>query len=57
MSIDNTGFQGDGMTVVPTGGCYDCGGRSVLKVNVKDGMAVRVDADEGEQPQGVISGS
>ena len=37
--------------IVPTGGCYDCGGRCVLRVHVKDGRAVRVETDEGEEPQ------
>ncbi|MDM7999176.1 MAG: molybdopterin-dependent oxidoreductase [Dehalococcoidia bacterium] len=37
--------------VVPTGACYDCGGRCVLKVHVKDGVATRVETDDGEEPQ------
>ncbi|MDD5093621.1 MAG: molybdopterin-dependent oxidoreductase [Dehalococcoidia bacterium] len=37
--------------IVPTGGCHDCGGRCVLKVHVKDGVAVRVETDDGEEPQ------
>jgi anaerobic dimethyl sulfoxide reductase subunit A len=36
---------------VPTGGCADCGGRCVLKVHVKDGVAIRVETDDGEEPQ------
>lgn len=37
--------------IVPTGACYDCGGRCVLKVHVKDGVAIRVETDDGEEPQ------
>jgi len=37
--------------IVPTGACYDCGGRCVLKVHVKDGVAVRVETDDGDEPQ------
>ncbi len=40
-----------GTRIVPTGACYDCGGRCVLKVHVKDGVAVRVETDDGEEPQ------
>ncbi|MFC1944512.1 molybdopterin-dependent oxidoreductase [Chloroflexota bacterium] len=39
------------MTIISTGGCYDCGGRCVLKVHVKDGVAVRVETDDGDEPQ------
>jgi anaerobic dimethyl sulfoxide reductase subunit A len=38
-------------TIVPTGGCYDCGGRCVLKVHVKDGKMIRVETDDGDAPQ------
>jgi len=51
MTTNKTGLQGGEVTVVPTGGCYDCGGRCVLKVHVRDGVAIRVDADDGEEPQ------
>ncbi|MBW2144468.1 MAG: molybdopterin-dependent oxidoreductase [Deltaproteobacteria bacterium] len=51
MTTKKSGLQGSEVTVVPTGGCYDCGGRCVLKVHVKDGVAIRVDADDGEEPQ------
>ena len=37
--------------IIPTGGCYDCGGRCVIKVHVKDGVAIRVETDDGEEPQ------
>ncbi|MFO8011401.1 MAG: molybdopterin-dependent oxidoreductase [Desulfosalsimonadaceae bacterium] len=40
-----------GIKIVNSGGCYDCGGRCVLKIHVKDGKAVRVESDEGEEPQ------
>lgn len=37
--------------MILTGACYDCGGRCVIKVHVKDGVAVRVETDNGEEPQ------
>jgi len=37
--------------IVPTGACYDCGGRCVLKVHVRVGVATRVETDDGEEPQ------
>src|SRR4030042_2871974 len=37
--------------IVPTGACYDCGGRCVLKVHVKNGVPIRVETDDGEEPQ------
>jgi len=40
-----------GTKIVPTGACYDCGGRCVLKVHVKDGVALRLETDDGEEPQ------
>ncbi|MFO7963067.1 MAG: molybdopterin-dependent oxidoreductase [Desulfobacterales bacterium] len=41
----------DPITIIPTGGCYDCGGRCVLKVHVKDGKMIRVETDDGEGAQ------
>lgn len=43
--------QWDRSGIIPTGGCYDCGGRCVLKVHVRNGRAVRVESDDGEEPQ------
>lgn len=43
--------SGNEATIVPTAACYDCGGRCVLKVHLKDGVAVRVETDDGEEPQ------
>lgn len=37
--------------VVPTACAHDCGGRCILRVHVKDGTIVRVEADDGEEPQ------
>lgn len=41
----------DDVRVVPTGACYDCGGRCVIKVHVKNGVAIRVETDDGPEPQ------
>jgi anaerobic dimethyl sulfoxide reductase subunit A len=39
------------ITIVPTGCCHDCGGRCVLKAHVKDGKIIRLETDNGEEPQ------
>lgn len=41
----------DEATIVNTGCCHDCGGRCVLKARVKDGRIVRIETDNGEDPQ------
>ena len=41
----------DGITIVPTGCCHDCGGRCVLRAHVKDGKIIRLETDNGAQPQ------
>ncbi len=41
----------DGVTIVPTGCCHDCGGRCVLKAHVKGGKVIRFETDNGEEPQ------
>ncbi|MCJ7743175.1 MAG: hypothetical protein MUO99_01255, partial [Dehalococcoidales bacterium] len=37
--------------IVPSGCCHDCGGRCVLKAHVKDGKIIRIETDNGEEPQ------
>jgi len=37
--------------IVLTGCCHDCGGRCVLKAHVKDGRIIRIETDDGEEPQ------
>jgi len=39
------------VTIVPTGCCHDCGGRCVLKAHVKDEKIIRIETDNGEEPQ------
>lgn len=46
-----TSPQDSSVRVVPTGGCYDCGGRCLIKVHVKNGVAFRVETDDGDEPQ------
>ncbi|UCH42783.1 MAG: molybdopterin-dependent oxidoreductase, partial [Dehalococcoidales bacterium] len=41
----------EGITIVPTGCCHDCGGRCVLKAHVKDGQIIRIETDNGDEPQ------
>ena len=41
----------DGVTIIPTGTCHDCGGRCLLKAHVKDGKVIRIETDNGDDPQ------
>jgi anaerobic selenocysteine-containing dehydrogenase len=41
----------NGVTIVPTGCCHDCGGRCVLRAHVKDGKIIRFETDNSEEPQ------
>ncbi|MFC2051920.1 molybdopterin-dependent oxidoreductase [Chloroflexota bacterium] len=40
-----------GVTIIRTGCCHDCGGRCVLRAHVKDGRIIRIETDNGEEPQ------
>ncbi len=51
MTTEESTHSDSQVKVVNTGGCYDCGGRCLLKVHVKDGVAIRVDTDHGDEPQ------
>jgi anaerobic dimethyl sulfoxide reductase subunit A len=44
-------MEAENTVIIPTGSCHDCGGRCVLRVHVKDGVAVRVETDNGTEPQ------
>jgi len=44
-------FSDNDVTIVPTGCCHDCGGRCVLKAHVKNGKIIRLETDNGEEPQ------
>ncbi len=39
------------VTIVNTGCCHDCGGRCVLRAHVRDGRIIRIETDNGEEPQ------
>ena len=39
------------VVIVPSGCCHDCGGRCVLRAHVKDGRIIRIETDNGEEPQ------
>jgi len=45
------GKSDNGVTIVRTGCCHDCGGRCVLRAHVKDGKIIRIETDNGEEPQ------
>ena len=44
-------ISSDDVTIVTTGCCHDCGGRCVLRAHVKDGRIIRIETDNGEEPQ------
>ncbi|MFW9969023.1 MAG: molybdopterin-dependent oxidoreductase [Candidatus Odinarchaeota archaeon] len=37
--------------IIKTGCCHDCGGRCVLRAHVKNGRIIRIETDNGEEPQ------
>ena len=41
----------EGITVVPTAGTNNCGGRCVIKAHVKDDVIVRISTDEGSDEE------
>ncbi|MFC1825054.1 molybdopterin-dependent oxidoreductase [Thermodesulfobacteriota bacterium] len=47
----NSTTKNPDVTIVPTGCLHDCGGRCVLKAHVKDGKIIRIETDNGEEPQ------
>jgi len=51
MSEENRVEPDEGVTIVNTGCCHDCGGRCVLKAHVKEGRIIRFETDNGEPPQ------
>ncbi|MFC2032098.1 molybdopterin-dependent oxidoreductase [Chloroflexota bacterium] len=38
-------------TVFMSGACHDCGGKCVHKVHVRDGKILRIETDDGKEPQ------
>lgn len=49
--MESLNKSNDGIKIVNTGCCHDCGGRCVLKAHIKDGKIVRIESDTGEAPQ------
>ena len=41
----------EGVQIILTGCTVDCGGRCPLKVHVRDGRVIRIEGDDGEEPQ------
>ncbi|MFW9901253.1 MAG: molybdopterin-dependent oxidoreductase, partial [Candidatus Thorarchaeota archaeon] len=41
----------DELKIINTGCCHDCGGRCVLRAHVKNGKIIRLETDNGEEPQ------
>ena len=39
------------INIIKTGCCHDCGGRCVLRAHVKDSKIIRIETDNGEEPQ------
>ncbi|MFX0003691.1 MAG: molybdopterin-dependent oxidoreductase [Candidatus Hermodarchaeota archaeon] len=37
--------------IIKTGCCHDCGGRCVLRAHIKNGKIIRLETDNGEEPQ------
>ncbi|MFC1886496.1 molybdopterin-dependent oxidoreductase [Thermodesulfobacteriota bacterium] len=50
MKKDSLSSDND-VTIIPTGCCHDCGGRCVLKAHVKNGKIIRIETDDGDEPQ------
>ena len=51
MTEKNPASPEEGVTIVNTGCCHDCGGRCVLRAHVKDGKIIRFETDNGPNPQ------
>jgi len=52
MNVEEGEKRGDDdVTIVPTGCSHDCGGRCVLRAHVKNGRIIRLETDNGEEPQ------
>jgi len=41
----------EGVTIIPTSGSNNCGGRCVIKAHVKDGVVIRLTTDEGTEDE------
>lgn len=52
MTVKKRTSVDDDILIIPTAAaCYDCGGKCLLKVHVKNGMVIRTETDDGEEPQ------
>jgi len=51
MASEKLDKRDDKERIVLTSCTHDCGGRCLLKVHVKDGVIVRIESDDGEDPE------
>lgn len=51
MNDCNSDLRENDVTIVPTSCLHNCGGRCLLRVHVKNGKLIRVETDNGEEPQ------
>ncbi len=51
MSRDNSNLSVNEVKIIKTGCCHDCGGRCVLRTHVKNGKIIRIETDNGDEPQ------
>jgi len=47
----NIAQQKEELKIINTGCCHDCGGRCVLRAHVKNGKIIKLETDNGEDPQ------
>ncbi len=51
MNTDNIETEKNGLKIINTGCCHDCGSRCTLKAHTIKGKIIRFETDNGEEPQ------